>query len=66
MFSITNANNWEIFSYTGGGAIQANGYAINHAGYPRIFNVIDKISDYSIHDMVLVDCEYNLPDGYGI
>jgi hypothetical protein len=56
MFTITDATNWEIFSYTGGGAIQANGYAIDHAGYPRIFNVIDDIYDFSIHDMILVDC----------
>ncbi|KAH8649863.1 RGase A [Xylariales sp. PMI_506] len=55
MFTITDATNWEIFSYTGKGAIQANGYAISHAGYPRIFNVIDGISDFSIHDMILVD-----------
>ncbi|KAI1296205.1 RGase A [Xylaria venustula] len=55
MFSITGATNWEIFSYTGGGAIQANGYAISHAGYPRIFNVIDNIENFSIHDMILVD-----------
>ncbi|KAI1324040.1 RGase A [Xylariaceae sp. FL0255] len=55
MFTITSATNWEIFSYTGAGAIQANGYAISHAGYPRIFNVIDNIEDFSIHDLILVD-----------
>jgi rhamnogalacturonan hydrolase len=62
MFTVTDATNWEIFSYTGKGAIQANGYAIDHAGYPRILNVIDGISDFSIHDMILVDCKYNLLD----
>ena len=60
MFTITDATNWEIFSYTGSGGIQANGYAIDHAGYPRIFNVIDGISDFSIHDMLLVDCKCNV------
>lgn len=59
MITVTDATNWEIFSSTGGGAIQANGYAINHAGDPRILNVIDNISDFSIHDLILVDCEYH-------
>lgn len=57
MFSVTDATNFEIFSSTGAGAIQANGYAISHAGYPRILNIIDNIENFSVHDLIFVDCE---------
>lgn len=59
MFSVTDATNFEIFSSTGAGAIQANGYAISHAGYPRILNIIDNIENFSVHDLIFVDCESN-------
>lgn len=64
MFTVTGASNFEIFSSTGAGAIQANGYAISHAGDPRIFNIVNNVENFSIHDLILVDCKNTPPKDY--
>lgn len=58
MIMVERAHDVEVFSSTGTGAIQGNGYEMHHnsrAGSgPRLMRFVD-VSDFSFHDFALVD-----------
>ncbi|THW84650.1 Rhamnogalacturonase A [Aureobasidium pullulans] len=57
MIMIEHSDNFEMFSSTGKGAIQGNGYQIHKTGStsgPRLLRVWD-ITNWSVHDITLVD-----------
>ncbi|CAD0112211.1 unnamed protein product [Aureobasidium uvarum] len=57
MLMIEHSNNFEMFSSTGKGAIQGNGYIFHKQGSisgPRLLRVWD-VTNWSVHDISLVD-----------
>ncbi|THY35591.1 Rhamnogalacturonase A [Aureobasidium pullulans] len=57
MIMVEHSDNFEMFSSTGKGAIQGNGYQFHKTGSisgPRLLRVWD-ITNWSVHDITLVD-----------
>ena len=54
---ISNADDFEMFSNTGKGAIQGNGYEIHAKGSRNGARLLrlEKVTNYSVHDLILVD-----------
>lgn len=57
MITVENSNDFELFSSTGKGAIQGNGYVYHAQGSisgPRILRIVS-VNNFSIHDLALTD-----------
>jgi rhamnogalacturonan hydrolase len=62
MIMIRDSSDVEVYSATAKGAIQGYGYEFHKSGTygPRILRFY-KCTDFSVHDLILVDCESRDP-----